>query len=154
MALFEIRDPLPGDVEEIASNLRQSDRREIWAASRLTPLEGLRVAAARSPDIWVGTVDGKPIGMAGAFAGSLLGSVGYPWQLSTPEIDKVAIPYLRSSRIYFEAIRCRYELLCNWVDARNTKSIRWMKYLGFHFDPARPWGVDGLPFHYAWIKGG
>ncbi len=37
--------------------------------------------------------------------------------------------------------------LQNYVDARNEISIRWLKWLGFRFDPKPvPYGIWGLPF--------
>jgi hypothetical protein len=35
----------------------------------------------------------------------------------------------------------------NVVDARNTKSIRWLRRMGFEVLPAAPLGVEGRPFH-------
>ena len=153
MGRFEVRPPRAGDIAVIANGMRLSDKQEIWAASRLTPHEGLELALKKSPDIWVGTWEGRPIGMAGCFPGSLLGGVGYPWQLATPEIEAAALPYLRASKPCFAGLRRKYRLLVNWVDVRNEKSIKWMKYLGFEIEDPAPYGVDGLPFHYAWMRG-
>jgi hypothetical protein len=35
----------------------------------------------------------------------------------------------------------------NYVDARHARSIRWLKWLGFTIEEARPMGFAGLPFH-------
>jgi len=40
-----------------------------------------------------------------------------------------------------------YSHLENWVDARNTKAINWLRWLGFTVHDPVPFGVAGLPFH-------
>ena len=35
----------------------------------------------------------------------------------------------------------------NYVDARHTDAIRWLKWLGFTLHPATPYGPFDLPFH-------
>lgn len=154
MGNFEVRPPLDGDAAVIACGMRPSDRLEIWAASRFTPYEALCYGQRHSTLCWTGVWKGRPIGMAGCAPGSLIGNVGYPWQLATKEIEEAALPYLRQSRSFFRTLRKSYSLLVNWVDARNAISIHWLKYMGFKIEEAAPYGVDGLPFHYFWMRGG
>jgi hypothetical protein len=40
-----------------------------------------------------------------------------------------------------------FPVLENMVDARNTKSIKWLKRLGFTFGPPLPHPHSGLPFY-------
>ena len=44
-------------------------------------------------------------------------------------------------------MRALFPYLFNFVDARNMKSIRWLKHLGYAVGPPVPFGVAGLPFH-------
>jgi len=47
----------------------------------------------------------------------------------------------------------KFSLLYNYVDARNVKSIKWLRWLGFQLDEPAPYGVRGLPFHRFELRG-
>ncbi|WP_289298272.1 hypothetical protein [uncultured Reyranella sp.] len=76
-------------------------------------------------------------------------TVGVPWMLGTsaitsPEWRKT---FLRASRIAVEEWQARYALLHNYIDARNSVHIRWLRSLNFHFIARRDrYGPLGLPF--------
>jgi len=83
----------------------------------------------------------------GVAPASLLGSVGVPWMIGTQEIDSHAKAFLRRNKAYVERMSELYNYLVNFVDARNTRAIGWLKWLGFTILEAQPHGPDGLPFH-------
>ena len=43
--------------------------------------------------------------------------------------------------------REQFPFMFNYVDARHTDAIRWLKWLGFEFDEAAPYGPFDLPFY-------
>ena len=103
---------------------------------------------AHSPVRYTVSVDGVPIAMFGVGAASMLSDIGHPWMFGTPSIEK----YLRRALIeegrrYIVGMRQMFPRLENVVDARNTKSIRWLRRMGFEVLPAAPLGVEGRPFH-------
>ena len=51
------------------------------------------------------------------------------------------------SRDEIAALLGRYAVLTNFVDARNEPAIKYLRWLGFRFGVATPWGSAGLPFH-------
>lgn len=73
--------------------------------------------------------------------------------LTTDEIAQAAIPFWRENRKYLSSLLERYDMLFNYVDARHTASIRWLRRLGFSMEPAAPFGVDGVPFHRFEMRG-
>jgi hypothetical protein len=40
-----------------------------------------------------------------------------------------------------------YPKLYNYIDVRSKKTIRWLKWAGFEFAAAAPYGVEQRPFH-------
>jgi hypothetical protein len=68
--------------------------------------------------------------------------------IGTTQLDKNVGAFIRHSKPYYSAVRSTYPYLVNYVDARNRKSIKWLKWLGFEFeDKPKPMGVAGLPFY-------
>lgn len=82
----------------------------------------------------------------------LLGKQAAPWMLGTPLIDKHPSVLISESRKYVARMLSQYPHLFNCVDARNKRSIRWLKWLGFTIHPAAPYGVAQLPFHLFEMK--
>lgn len=79
--------------------------------------------------------------------GPILTPMAAPWCLATDRMFQHPGDLVRISRAYFADWRERYPLLVNFVDARNTASIRYLKLVGFTLDEPAPFGVAGLPFH-------
>jgi len=134
-------------IERVAAHMRKSDRDEVFAAGAVTALEALRHSFDCSDESWAGLADGEPICIFGVAPRSMITGTGVPWLLGTPEIEKHALPFLRRSRRVMSEWRSRFELLENHVDARNTKSIQWLRWLGFTIHDAIPYGPFNLPFH-------
>lgn len=148
MAEIEIRQARDGDADALLSNLREQDRIELEAlmgpgAER----ETLQKAMRDSSLMWVGTVDGEVACMFGVVPVSLLGGQGVPWLLGTPLIDKNRGAFIKRNRAYIARMLDACPHLVNIVDARNIKSIAWLKRMGFVIHDARPWGRSGEPFH-------
>jgi hypothetical protein len=91
--------------------------------------------------------DGRVVCMFGVAPVNLLGDTGVPWLLGSDDIERHAVTFLRGSKRYIAEMSRDYRLLTNYVDARNTLSIRWLKWLRFDILAAEPYGPFGLPFH-------
>lgn len=79
--------------------------------------------------------------------GSLLTPVAAPWQLGTEIASAHPIALVNETKRYIHRVRERYAVLVNYVDARNTPSLRYLHAVGFSIDPPAPVGSAGLPFH-------
>lgn len=142
-----VRPVQPGDCEILAAGLRQADYDEVLAASGQDPLTVLLESVALTPKVQAALFDGRLACIFGMAPLGLLGDTGAPWMLGTSEIDRHPSALMRHCIPYIAEMLVDRPHLINFVDARNVRSIRWLKRLGFEFHPAQPYGVAGLPFH-------
>lgn len=144
---IEIRDVEEGDIAVLVRNMRDHDIQEVNAATHM----GIRNAVKTSVDLSsyskTGLVNDELVCMWGVCPISLLSGSGSPWMLGTDLIKKKQRIFLRRSKPWLDDIRKDYRYLENFVDARNTLSIKWLKWLGFEMDEAEPYGIHGEPFH-------
>lgn len=148
-----IREAIKEDCLPIAKNMRESDIREVWAASKSGPLEAVRNGFLRSRLCWTGTLGDIPIWIGGVVSLGEAGGVGCPWLLGTDKIMQCPIQFLKSTKRYVDHIASQYDLIYNYVDARNTENIKWLQFVGFSIGKAVPYGVLGLPFHKFEMRG-
>lgn len=134
-------------VKHMAPRVRQADRDEMYAASLSTPEEALERGLERSTKAWAALFDGEVACIFGVAPGTSLSGVGYPWMLGTDLVDKHQVTFLRGCAKYVDDMAADFDSLVNYVDARNTKAIRWLKWLGFRIEEAKPAGILRMPFH-------
>ncbi len=136
---------------ELSRTMRLEDREEAWALDHLTPWEAIQVSVGHSGNIYSGLVDGQVLCMFGVGKRTLLSEIGFPWMLSSTLVPKHVRAWMRGSQIAFKQMQSEAKVLENYVDARYTAAVRWLKWLGFTIHPAEPFGVDKLPFHkFTW----
>lgn len=117
--------------QAIAENMREQDRAEVEAGSGLTPLAALQMSLALSSDAYcILDRGGEPIAMFGVAPHPLPG-VGAVWMLGTDGVLREALSVARQTVFYFDKLQERYPLLWNYIDDRNTVSLRWLKWGGF-----------------------
>ena len=134
--------------EYIAANAREADVQELHASSYQTPLNAMKLGMDLSDFALTGCVDGEPVMMWGVYFESLLWGIGTPWMVATKQLDKFAMVFLRRCRDGLLEKKKNYGMLVNYVDARNVKAIRWLKWLGFNVEEeTKPYGALKLPFH-------
>jgi hypothetical protein len=136
-------------VDYLAKNMRVSDVNEVWASSMSTPMESLTRAFSLSSDgdIWTGLIGEEVVCMAGVVSIPNLNRCGSPWLLGTDLVDKHGLRFLRNSPKFLNTLHAKYDHLVNFVDARNTTAIKWLRWLGFTIHSAQSHGKLGLPFH-------
>lgn len=139
---------MPEHVPLITADVRQADIDELYAASEITPELAMWKGLAVSTHAWVGFIDHEPVCMFGVVPRSVLSGRGIPWMIGTNALDRHAAEFLKGCRPQVAEMRSVYNLLENYVDARNTKAIRWLRWLGFEIGPAQPHGPHAAPFHY------
>jgi hypothetical protein len=135
------------DCESVADNIRPADRREVAAHLGLSPYDSLRGGVAISRPCYTVELSGEPIAIFGV-APALDEKVGIVWLLGTPKIETISTQFLRHSRKWLAFVGRDYEVLTNFIDARNTVHLRWLKWLGFSFVSRRAQhGVEKRPFY-------
>lgn len=145
-----IRYSIPEDVDWVGPRLREADKAEVLATSGRDPVECLRESMLISaPALTLVATSGHPMAMCGV-APTEDPMVGSCWLLGT---DELVHPLHRKRFIleapqWFDALNVRYPLLFNYVDARNTAHIRWLKFAGAVFlRRVEEYGVERLPFY-------
>ena len=123
------------DVAYVAEGMRRPDVEEVMAQSGLTPHQSLLYSFFMSkPCMTIVGRHGRAIGMWGVVPdGSTAGRI---WMLGRCEMltdvaDKWE--FLRQSRIHLADLQSKYPVLFNFVDARNTVHLRWLRWMGFTF---------------------
>lgn len=152
------------DADSLGVRLRAADIEEIRAASGLAPTEALHRAYDLSTHVWavrardgqsiaqpIAPVVAPPIALWGVGPLSLIDGRGCPWLLASDAFETLGLDIARLSRPLLARMRNLYPRLENRVDARHTRAVRWLSWLGFAIDPAMAWGVEGRPFHRFWI---
>lgn len=146
MAVYEVRPATDELLAEVASRPRSADVEELWAAGRLTPLEAVQMGQ-RFGEAYIGMVDGEPVCAFGVTPISALSGLGAPWMVGSTALDAHFRGFLRGCGPVVRAMLSQWPRLVNYVDARNLRAVKWLKWLGFIILPPVPYGHDGLPFH-------
>lgn len=144
---YRIVPATPEHARELGQTMRAGDVDEIWASGHFTPEEGLLASIKGTISPYAALADGRVICMFGTGQVSMLSDEGFPWCLTARELPNHTRAFLRVSRRYIAHTRPKYRRLLNFVDARNTIAVRWLKWLGFEVHPAEPFGIDQIPFH-------
>lgn len=144
----EVRPAVWADVLAIAPNLRPEDVRECQAQTLLAPLAAMEFVMRHAVRAWTGLVDGVPVCMFGVSRMVAVGTdVGTPWLFGTPLIDKYERSFLRRNRDMVREMSALFSVLENWVDIRNHKAVRWLRWLGFEIHEPEPHGPLGRLFY-------
>ena len=139
--------PTPFDLTYIANTMRSGDIDEVWASHNATPFEALKISINASEYCVVALADDEPVAVFGLIVRDMLTGTGCPWLLGSESVKNYRRELLEYSPQVVSEMLEICPRLYNYVDVRNKPSIRWLKWLGFEFEPATPYGVEGLPFH-------
>jgi len=130
--------------------MREEDAAECWALAHHTPLQTLLPSLNASRRPTVGLADGQVLCMFGVAEAALVCDIASPWLLGSQEMPKHGRVFARVSRAWAEHTAREYRPLVNYVDARHTAAVTWIRWLGFNLDPAQPFGPDVVLFHRFW----
>ena len=133
LSKFHWRKSTPNDIVEVAANMRQEDIEEIYAYSGSNPKSSLIYCYfASQPCMTMVGRKGNIMGMYGVIP--IRKNIGKIWMLGhrTMTSDyKDVRAFLRNSPIELDKFKMNYPILYNFVDARNTTHVKWIKYMGF-----------------------
>lgn len=142
--VVDIRPATEADARALV--LRKADREEVEALTGRDPQDVLVESVHTSAKAWSGLADGRLVCMFGVAPQSLIGAVGIPWLLGSPEVCTFSRQFLRRNKAYVREMLRDFPILRNVVDQRNAVSIRWLGWLGFRFGIPQPMGPQNLPF--------
>lgn len=133
---------------EIGLNLRQQDCTEVMLSHGMSPIEAV-IESYLNSDICQGIAgdDGIPVGMTGVCGDRiwLLGTYGLT---ATKSHRRQLCLYGREWVDY--CLEETGRAIGNHVYAKNTRSIRWLKHLGFTVEHAEPFGPSAALFCPFW----
>jgi len=132
----------------IEKNMRKVDREEVWAAAHQTPYDALHSSVEASTWCATAMAGDLAVMMAGVVpAENERGPFGVPWALASEDFEDHSVAFLKSTRPMVQAMAKDFPLLINFVDIRNTASIRWLEWAGFTVDDEpEPFGIENRPF--------
>lgn len=127
---MNVRPVVEDDLTNIIPLLREHDRK---TAERLgvDPIDVLRYTFERGSPMQIALVEGRPLAMWGVEWKSLL-SVPSLWMITTDEVQRNPIAFLRESRRVVKEWGETYGSLEGMVDSDFETSLRWLRWLGFH----------------------
>lgn len=141
-----VREAAPEDAEILAGCLREANRLEILAGSGKEPPEVLRMSYLISALALTALYDGRVVAMGGVVPLPEAGK-NIVWMLGAPDFAASKLAFCRVTKTIIKLFLEQYPVLENWFDARHVDTIKWLEWLGAEVEPARPFGVAGLPFH-------
>lgn len=147
---YYIRRFIPSDLSELAENMRQSDIDELKAShGEQADIRGILVKAAELSCIcntWL-DADNQVMAMFGLAPHPTEKGMGIPWVLATGKVMHFPKTFIKEGLRILASMQKISPYLINYVDVRNTSSIRYIQRLGFQLHPPRPFGVQGRLFH-------
>lgn len=153
MADIVMRDVEPGDVEYLIENIRALDLQEVQAmAGKGRWQKAMHMGVRCSLYAKTCVINGKVAAIIGAGPLSMAHAEGVPWMLGTDQVDENPRAVMALSRQYIPQMLALFPSLVNYVDARNTRSVKYLARLGFKISPPEPFGPYGLLFHKFEMK--
>ena len=135
---------------ELAENMRQVDIDEVYASSGHTPLQAVLSSVELSDENFTFLHESKVVAIAGIREVNENSAV--PWMLCSNAIEDFKKDYKKTfykcTRQWVDDMNERYQMLFNYVDARNEVTIRWLKHLKFEFPKLiEDYGFEKIPFY-------
>lgn len=122
------------DIYYLSQNLREEDRVEVFLSHGHSPREALeKCLDSIHCYTSLNAKTGVPICMFGVNPEMILDDKAVVWMLSTEELFKIKIKFLKKSKIFINEMLQIYPCLYNHVHAKNIKSIEWLTWLGAKF---------------------
>jgi hypothetical protein len=137
------------DAQYVAANLRDADRDEVLAACNLDPRLVLPLFIQEGREVWAAGVESNDRAeiLYGVDPVECCPGAGTIWLLSTPVLYQYPVEFVVRSKELLDQFHERYELLGNYIDERNTRHIRWLKYMGFKIlQRVECFGAQSRPF--------
>lgn len=136
--MIRSRPTMPGD-RWLFSDLRDEEVQEFQALG-VTSEECMRLGSAFC-DAQTIYFNDEPAAMWGI---SHFEDHNVVWAVFTKAIERHPIAFLRESKRLADAFT--FEVV-NYVDVRNTKAVKWFRWLGFEVSDPVPYGLNGELFH-------
>ena len=129
--MYDIVKTTDEHIDWLALNLTEADEQEVWAVDHSTPLDALTRSRQASRDTHTGLAGNDIACIFGVAQETVLDTICIPWMLCSPLLQDHWRAFSRGSREWMKIQQEEYDYLVNFVDARNTRAVRWLKWLRF-----------------------
>lgn len=130
MARPVVRAAVAADALAIYPNLIERHRKQVDALGQ--GALGIVASLEASAVTMCGAVGGEVVCLGGVFpVGSALVPAGETWMIHTPGIERHRKAFLRESRRTVHGWLDRFLVLSDFVDVRDGKTLRWLRWIGF-----------------------
>ena len=129
MTTLHVIESRPEHAALLSANLRRGDILEVEATglkAKQAVWRSYRASHMRKSYF----VDGKIAAMMGC-SGGMLSDIGHPWLLTTPEVEKIPITFVKEAKKGVAEMLERHSELNNYVDASYHQALRLLSVLGF-----------------------
>lgn len=140
----EVRPSIVCDVYTLAANLRDADREEVQSLGgeiKASIRVNYRDAILRKTYF----VDGKIAAMTG-LCGPMLSDIGYPYLLTTKQVELVPVSFLKLAREGISEMLTHRLRLEGYVAAKYVGACRFLECLGFTLGSQENIGSQNAPF--------
>mgnify|MGYP001281726700 FL=1 len=136
------------DVYKLYPRIREVDVEEVKVTIGLDIKDGLMVSYLTSDEVFTMVAnDGDLVGMFG-ISKTADPLVAVPWMLCTERLPEFTKTFMKLSKQWVIEKNNKNSILMNYVDVRNTTSIKWLKHLGFVLiKRIEDFGVGKKPFY-------
>jgi len=133
--------------------MRLEDAEECRAAGGYSPMQAAMLCLQTATYARTLLISDAPVAFWGTNAVPGVPGVGGIWLLGTTGLLRHRRAFVRHcNRAALAPMLDQYHTLVNFVDARYTEAVRWVRWLGFTVLPAIPYGPFNLLFHPIVIR--
>lgn len=127
--MIQIVQTIPAHLDYLSTHLRPGDAWEITCLGA-TPAEALRASYAGSIYARTGISDGRIAAVWGC-GGSPLGGVGEPWLLTTADVERIPVQFVKIARSEVGEMLRTFPVLSNYVATQYRQACRMLECVGF-----------------------
>lgn len=138
-------------ISALLADVREADRVELEAIRGWTAEQELKHAISSTAFVRACVFEGKVLAIFGDTAHDE--TYGLPWMVTSTLVEAHARPFIAVCRGALVEARARHKHLINFVEIHNHLAIRWLRWLGFEFSAAIPYGVNGELFYPFQMEG-
>ena len=134
------------DIVHLAFNCREADKQECLDHTGQVPLLAIYGAFVNTKESYTGFYNDQLVCCYGLIESGCI------WMCATNYIESVPMTFLKHSKLKLKELFNNYDMIWNYVDARNVVHIKWLKWLGFTIiNKHNQFGIGRIPF-YEFVK--
>ena len=120
------------DAAMLAPNLRESDLFELAAHDGREPLLALTQSIEQAKfALALRASEGETVSLLGVNWIRANPRAGSIWFVSDERLDQFGLVFLEHVKLAFDDLVAGHDVVSNWIHEPNTKTVRWLTWMGF-----------------------